>query len=98
MEENTKGISSAVILILIAVIVLAAGIFYVVTQMGPAPSTTQPSPTMVTYPTPGGTPVSGLNIQSVQDLDNATKDLNSADVDGSMNADLNGLSTDSTGL
>lgn len=100
MEENNQGISSSLILIVLALIVLGAGVYYVITQMGNA-QVAQPTPTQYAaptqYPIPSSTPA-GSAINNVSDLDKTTQELNSPNPDTQMNADLNGLNTDSAGL
>jgi hypothetical protein len=104
MEENNQanqGISSSLILIVLALIVLGVGVYYVVTQMGGV-QLKQPSPTQFggpsQYVTPSASPISGPAIQNVRDLDSASKTMNDINVDAGMDTDLNGLSSDSSSL
>ncbi|MBI4990594.1 hypothetical protein HZB96_00700 [Candidatus Gottesmanbacteria bacterium] len=79
MKANNKGFSSILIIILIVVVIVIAGI-YLAAKKGAAPST------VVTSSAP---------MQTTKDLNNASADLDNADVTG-LDTQLNQLDSDAS--
>ncbi len=91
MNKNTKGFIS-VILIIAAAAVLAVAVIYISTQGGKKTGTQYNFPGITQQASPAPA------IQSASDLKTTQKDLDTTDIDGAMNTELNLLNADGAGL